>query len=229
MIPSTALLDENIHLEPFTSQWSASISPGAPASYNIITDPLSKSLLLCASGTTDPKQAAYPGVLFCPGSGGKSIPRPMLPNTGNVALGYKFAISSALLPNLHVWETDSLFLKGGLKLNGSLQRHNLTGQIDVGNWTNTQYMAGAIEPDAELDVTVQYAITPSALSVVSYTCDGVTGTNAAMSAPQAATPSNWLSTVEGSDGAVNTQFQIGLLPSGLPVVIRLWDVFLAYW
>lgn len=230
MIPLTSLTDPNIHTQPFTAQTGPTIAPCAPASFGQLIVPGDDSLLLYAEGSADPAGKLYPGVLFCPGAHGGSQPRPMLPNTGNVALSFTFTMTAASIANGHVQETDAIFIIGGYKYNGSLQRHIATGQIDIGNWTNTGTMMGVITPEIEHQVEIQYAINVGnkTISVLSYTCDEVAGSIPSTLA-QAAVLSNWLGTVDGSTGAVNLQFQIGLQQNGAPVTIKYSDISLRYW
>jgi hypothetical protein len=226
-IPATALRAQNLHLLPWTTQIGSSIAPVAPLLYGIEIDPDDGGLILSASGSDDAGGKAYPGVLFCPGANGASIPQPMLPNTGHMALAFSFSMDPASIANCNVRETDAIPVIAGEHYNGSVQVHQATAEIDVGSWTGTGVTSAAIAPDVEHEAVIQYELSVKTITVVSYTLDGVVSTLPAL--PQAATASNWLDSVNGSQGAVNIQLQIGLLPSGAPVTIKYKTVDLYFW
>jgi hypothetical protein len=226
-IPATALRVPNIHLLLWTTQIGSSIAPVAPELYGIEIDPDDGGLILSAAGSMDPAGKAYPGVLFCPGASGASSPVSVLPNTGNMAMALTFSMGAASIANCNVRETDAIPIIAGEHYNGSLQVHQATGEIDVGSWTGTNVTSAAITPGVEHALQILYALSPKTITVVSYTLDGVVSALPAL--PQAATPSNWLDSVNGSQGAVNVQLQIGLLPSGAPVTIKYKTVDLYFW
>ena len=233
MIPATALTDPAIHQQSIIALSDSTIAPCAPANSGSLTIPADSSLLLYASGTQDTQGKLYPGVLFCPGAGGVAQPRPMLPNSGNVALSFTFAMTADSVANGNVQETDILVVRDGWMYNLSLQRVLASGEIDIivdGIWKDTGLRV-LPAPDAEHTVQIVYAIDDVAHtgSVVAFLCDGTTHAVPAALQKQPATSCTWLATVDGSDGAVYVQLQIGLMPAGEPVAIRYGALSLRYW
>lgn len=198
--------DTALHLLPMTAQSSADIAPVAPMGHNALIVPGEKpSLLLRTFGNADPGKARYPGVLFAPGVNGKATPRPILPNTGNLSLLLGMTVSPEALTSANVIETDILIVTGGFKFNLSAQRHIATGQLDIGNWTDTGVRVGQIVPNHLYSVRWNYAFdtVKHVCSVLSYEADGALFPITLPPVP--ATPCNWL------EGAY-LQLQLGSLP-----------------
>jgi hypothetical protein len=197
------IIDAAIQALPFIALATPDIAPVAPAYFKPTLLP-DDSLLLEASGTADPAKQKYPGVLFCPGANGRATPRPILPNTGNMAHSFEVCVSG----NGHVLETDVKIVQGGLMFDGSLQRVLATGEIDLGaKWVDSGIShLGALAPGWH-KTRVAYALTAKAIQVVSYECDGIVHPIAPAVGTFAATPSTWLS-------AAYPQLQIGLFPTG---------------
>ena len=76
------MTDLNIQLEPMHAQATPDIAPVAPEDFGALIVPGSSGLLLWTSGSADPAGKKYPGVLWTTGANGKTIPRPIPPNTG---------------------------------------------------------------------------------------------------------------------------------------------------
>lgn len=176
-----------------------------------------QALLLTTEGNS--QAGKYPAAMWSP-----LVPRPILPNLGNLAMSYKFALGSDLA-GMNVFETDVKLVQNcadGQKreANLSLQRHAVTGQIDIGNWTDTGLRMGPVTPDDEHDVTISYSfdIVKNVCSVLSYACDGIVKR---ITANMSMTPSTWLA------GAY-VQVQLGSMPNGLAWAVKLHDLDLAW-
>lgn len=200
------LIDSDLHLLPMIAQSTPDIAPVGPESWKALRVPGERSgLLLYTSGNMDATKTRYPGVLWCPGSNGRATPRPILPNSGKVALCFGMMASTDTLDNANVIETDLLIVTGGMKYNCSGQRHVSDGQIDIGNWTNTGIKVGAIVPNHRYEVRWSYSFDTAkhVCSVLSYEADGALFPITLP--PMSATPSNW------QEGAY-LQLQLGSLP-----------------
>ena len=95
----------------------------------------------------------YPSVLFYPAVSSTlaatAALRTILPNTGSLALAFDLVVGNAAAIGGNVIETDVLVVQNALKFNLSGQRHIATGQIDIGNWTDTGIRAGALAPNVK--------------------------------------------------------------------------------
>lgn len=174
-----------------------------------------QSLLLRTSGNSDKTGKGYPAWLW------SVRPRPMLTFSGRFYMSYSFAIGGNLA-GANVFETDTILIAtcndGKVrKFNLSLQRHVSSGQIDVGDWTDTGIRLGPIAPDVPHKVGIQYAydLTKNTCAVLSYEFDGAV--IVVKNGQQAATESNW------SLGAI-PQIQLGSMPAAYAWQVKLWDL-----
>ena len=175
-----------------------------------------RSWLFETSGSTDKTGKGFPAVEFYPAKSSfandTAIGRPILPNSGNLQLCFDLLIDDRAVAAAHVFETDIILVISGLKYNFSGQRHNVTGQIDIGNWTDTGLRLGMLTPNRRHKVKWTYGFGKEMWWVVSYECDSIV--SPINSKPTSATTCNW------PDGAYN-QFQLGSLPGGLPWAMRI--------
>lgn len=226
------MTDPALELLPWFAQTGADIAPCAPLAYSASLVPGKRpSLLLESAGSADPTGKLYPGVLWAPGSAGKAAPRPTAPYTGNVAFDFEFMVDSATVAGGNTLETDAVFVKNGLKYNGSFQRKIGSGELDIGGWTKTGLSAGEIAPDVWHPASTVWFLNETAktLAFVAYVCDGVTYPAPAGLASIAATACDWIDTVDGSAGVVYNQLQHNLLPSGAPMLTRYRGVANRFW
>lgn len=194
---------------PASTQWGAHgngvVSPTLPADFGwkLVPGPV-PSWLFWAQGNPDPAGKLYPGVEFypCVPGSNKAMALPELPNTGHAELKFTATTNGAE----NVLETDFLRVYKGTKGNGSLQRHRTTGQIDVGNWTPSNIIAGPWVPSVPHPVSIKYGFTDRTFSVQRYACDDFEYENTVLQ-DAATEPTNWAP--EGLYG----QFQIGLTPA----------------
>jgi hypothetical protein len=220
MMITTQELDASTTL---IAQTGPTIAPVAPASFSVTPIPGKRpGWLFETSGTMDPAKAKYPGVLFSPGAAGKSVPLPIPPNTGYLALCFDLWQSASMQAAANARETDVLVVRDGLKFNLSGQVVIPTGAIEIGNWTDTQLRAFPLSPNRRHKIKWTYSITPTACSVLSYEQDGSVYQVPAKYGGMAATPCNWL------PGAY-IQIQLGSLPAGLPWSQRLGRIRLKWW
>jgi hypothetical protein len=207
----------NIDRLPTNTSWigqtGLNIAPAAPAAYSIVPVPSKMAAwLLSTIGSSDPAKKAYPGVLFCPGANGVAIPRPILPNTGNLTMGFDLWIDQATLTAGNSIETDVLIVQNGLKFAMPAQRLT-NGQLQVGGWTNVGSPLGALTPYNRYRIawTYSFSLTAKTCSILFYECNGAF---TAIESTFPATPCDW------AEGAY-MQFQMGSLPAGLPWNIRI--------
>ena len=114
-----------------------------------------------------------------------------------------------------------LVVQNALKFNLSGQRHIATGQIDIGNWTDTGIRAGALAPNVKHKVRWQYGLSAKNCSVLTYTCDGVTYPIPVKLQNMPATPTNWAT-------GVYIQIQMGSLPNATPWAEQITDLRLEW-
>ena len=186
------------------------------------------SWVFSTSGNSQPSPKNYPAVEFYPSSSavfnGTAIPFPISQNTGNVSFEYDLTIDENTTANANVIETDLLIVTGGMKYNLSGQRHVATGQIDIGNWTPTTLLLGALTANVKHRVkwTYSFDVTEKTCSVLSYECDEVVNPiTTTLNMP--AIDCNW---PEG----VYVQVQLGSLPAGLSWSIKIGSTpEIAWW
>ena len=217
-------IDPNIHLiEPpiiHVQSDGSNIGGVAPAkySYQIVPDAVNQGLLLNTAGTTE--QGKYPAFLW------GAHPRPIKSTSGKFSMSYS-AVFGGDTRGMNVFETDTILIAQCVdgkrrKFNLSLQRHAATGQIDIGNWTNTKILTGAIETEKNYDVRIDYAwnSTRNICSVLTYELNGTRYDIPAALQNMAATESGW------SIGAL-PQIQLGSTPSAQPWNVKISK--LDYW
>jgi len=217
-------IDPNIHLiEPpiiHVQSDGSNIGGVDPAhySYQIVPDTVNQGLLLNTAGTT--QQGKYPAWLW------GAHPRPIKSTSGKFSLSYS-AIFGGDLRGMNVFETDTILISQCAdgkrrKFNLSLQRHATTGQIDIGNWTNTKIMTGPIQRETNYNVRIDYSwnAVKNICSVVTYELNSVRYEIPLALQNMPATDTNW------SIGAL-PQIQLGSLPSA-----QAWNVKISkldYW
>jgi hypothetical protein len=220
-------------LDP-TTLWGVHVNTAAtpiggvpPLAYGSRLVPAKKTTLLCwTSGNSQP--GSYPAVEFYPAQAGVlngvAEPRQIPVNTGNVSLSYGLDIDAGTPTNANVIETDLLIVTGGMKYNLSGQRHVATGQIDIGNWTSTGLLLGALKPNVQHKVKWAYSfnLTAKTCSVVSYECDKMVSQVPTSLGNMPATASNWTP-------GVYVQVQLGSLPAGAPWSILVSNLKISWW
>lgn len=215
------------HLDRNTTwfaQTTRDIAPVAPESYRVDAIPgKHPSWLFQTAGTLDPAKKLYPGVLFAPGANSKATPLPIPPNSGPVSLRFDMWPDEGV-DTANVFESDLLIVTGGFKYNLSGQRHAVSGQIDIGNWTDTGIEAGPMEPNEKCTIRWDYAFDTAkkVCSVRHYAADESIYAIPASLQNMAALPCNW------EEGAY-IQIQLGSLPSGAPWSMRLGRIRLEWW
>lgn len=189
-----------------------------PKEYGITMIPGKKqAALLRTSGNTDPAGKKYPAWLW------SLHGRPMLTTSGRFQMRYKFMLGGDLT-GANVFETDTILIAqcadGQVrKFNLSLQRHIASGQVDIGNWTDTGIRMVPLIADEEVDVEIDYAydLTKNLCSVLRY-IDNLSGSHpVTTSLNMPATVSTW------SKGAI-PQIQLGSLPSAQAWQAKVWDL-----
>ncbi|HMG85593.1 MAG TPA: hypothetical protein VK574_07610 [Terracidiphilus sp.] len=212
-------IDSNLQaISPFISHVQSDgsqIGGIDPLDYGATPIPgMPRALLLRTSGNSDKTGKQYPAWLW------STAPRPILPNTGRFQMSYDFRIGGNL-QGANVFETDTILIAvcaDGVKrkFNLSLQRHIATGQIDIGNWTDTTLRAGALSQNTKHKVVIYYSfdLTKNVCSVLAYSCDGIPQSVPANLQNMPATQSTW------AVGAI-PQVQLGSLPNGLPWQVKL--------
>jgi hypothetical protein len=143
---------------------------------------------------------------------GRAIPT----NTGHLQFCFDQWVNEGAALGANVYETDAILVLGGFKYNLSGQRHNATGEIDDGNWTDTGLRVGLLTPNIKHRIkwTYTFDTTKKVCSVYSYECDGAAWEIAAKFQNISATPCDW------TPGAY-IQIQLGSLPIGLPWAMRI--------
>ncbi len=181
-----------------------------PAKYSYQTIPGKRqALLLSTEGTTVP--GSYPAFMWYP-----AVPRPILPNTGNLELRMKYMLGGNL-SGCNVIETDTILVMNGLKFNGSLQYNQSQGFQVVnagGEWVNAKISIGPLVANRQYDVRVSYQVGASTISVMRITLDGVRCSVPAALQNLPATPCDW------TPGAY-LQVQLGSTPSAEPWGLKL--------
>lgn len=185
------------------------------------------SWLFWTGGSSAPSPNNYPAVEFYPAGSAAlnstALGRAILPNTGNLAFSFDCWLLRSAQSLAHVIESDVILVIGGMKYNLSGQRHIDTGQIDIGDWSDTGIRTGVLTPNERHEVkwTYSFDVTKKVCSVVSYQCDS---TLSMVGSPRnmPATACNW------PDGAY-IQFQLGSLPAGGAWAERIDDVELTWW
>lgn len=202
-----------------------------PLSYGVQPCPGSKAgWLFWTEGNSAPP-SSYPSVLFYPaasvGLGKTPLLRPILANTGNLALCFDETVGGNR-SSANVDESDILIVYGGKKYNLSLQCHAANGEIDVGSgpagWATTNLLTGAMTPNAKHQTRIQYAFnfTAGTCGVVSYTRDSLKWSVPANLQNQPGIASTW-------ETGVYLQLQMGSLPSALPWSMRVKNIRLEWW
>lgn len=238
MFPS--LVDDNIHLLPFFGQSNPSIAPTAPKTSTCELVPGRRkrpALRLAIAGTLDATGTKFPGMLFGPGAGGKSVPRPILANTGNASLEFAYTPDANTLLNGNAEETDVKFYficpDGTIReANCSLQRIVATGEIDVDSgatpgWVDTKLRIGPLAAYRRHKVRIVYSfdIVAHTFRVVSYACNGVTGLIPTYAAPMPI--GDWLAPLPL--GGAYPQIQPSTTPVGGAVSSDFDYIRLRYW
>jgi hypothetical protein len=208
MIKDTQLQAINPYITHVNSDGS-NIGGVDPLSYQVTTIPGSKSkLLLSTAGNSDKTGKGYPAFLW------SLKPRPILPNSGTFSMSYSFMLGGDLT-GANVFETDTIFILNKTKYNLSLQRHIKSGQIDIGNWTDTTLRFAPLVVNKKYKIILNYVFNITTCAVVSYSEDGVV--SVIKNGTQAAIPSNW------STGAI-PQIQLGSVPSAQAWNVKIWDL-----
>ncbi len=205
-----------------------------PAAYGIQPLPAPvPSWLAWTSGTT--KAGGYPAVEFYPAASpsrnAKALPRPILPNSGNLALSFSAMLSASAAQGGNVFETDILLVAEDRKHNLSGQRHiqkdakGLYGQIDIGNWTDTGLRAGPFRPSIAHPIRWVYSFDLAAgkCSVISYSADGQVLEVPAALGGMPAEPCSW------PEGVYIQLPQLGSLPSAEPWCAIISEPQLEWW
>ena len=223
---------------PMIAKSDPTIAPVAPATSSITPLPSKRpAWLLQAVGTLDPAKKLYPGILFTPGTGTTATGSPILATTRSV-LRFTHIPGPNLIANANVVETDVKFvfiLPDGSKwmANGSLQRKNGTGEIDIDSgptpgWVDTTIRMGPMIANRKHRVRIEYAfnLTAKTYSVVSYKCNGKVFLIPATQQNVPMAPTTWAAT---GLGTAYDQQQLGLMPAGGAVSLIVEDIEHRYW
>jgi hypothetical protein len=180
--------------------------------YQIVPDSAARSLLLYTAGNT--QQGKYPAFEW------GAHPRPIKTTSGRFSMSYS-AIFGGNIAGMNVFETDTILIANcsdgkRRKFNLSLQRHAATGQIDIGDWTNTKLMTGAIKVWTNYDVRIDYSwnAIKNICSVLTYELNGMRYEIPESLQNMAATESNW------AVGAL-PQIQLGSVPAANPWNVKI--------
>jgi hypothetical protein len=235
--PLTALLDQNLQLQPFFAHVDAASPLPLPAAIGVTSMTAAPSI-----GGVAPASC---GIITVPGEptartfftqGGKFSDwlactiRPVLPNTGNAELSYQLTVDDQTAEVAQAIETDMLFVITGAdgkiyEYNGSLQWNNAKGgSIQINDWTDSGIVIPVIDADVPHRVVIQYAFdtVKHTLTVPNYSIDGNVYPIPAAVGVIPAKPSNW------KLGAY-LQVQQDLNDKGGGFAITLDDAQLAWW
>lgn len=199
-----------------------SIGPVPPASFGWKAIPgKNMSWLFWTQGSGDPEGKKYPAVEFYSSmfaaKDSTALGLPIQTGKSQFSLCYDLTVSDEAIANGSVIETDIILVdENGFKHNLSLQRHIATGQIDIGNWTDTTIRAGSLTADVRIKIKIDYSFDRvlKICSVLGYS-DGTYYPIPARFQKMPATACNW------AKGRLYDQWQLGSKPAGLPWAIKI--------